>query len=202
MNKYCLSESSLAQNLRGIFNPFCLFQRCSEKSTGSVTPSILATTAFATTATRIVVTGLISLVSFAWVLPAQAQLRGNLTVEISGLSSLDGNVCLTVFNDSRGFPSDQRRALNAECVAISAEPLRVTFENLAYGSYAIAAYHDSNMDTQLNQGMLGIPTEGFAFSNDAPVRTGPASFQDAVFVLSQRDTTIQMQMRYLGLSDR
>jgi uncharacterized protein (DUF2141 family) len=198
MNKHRLPESSIAQNFRNMFSPFCLFQRCSEKSTGSFTLS----TFFAATGTLAVVTSVISLVSGAWALPAQAQLRGNLTVEISGLSSLDGNVCLTVFNDSRGFPSDERRALNAECVAISAEPLRVTFENLAYGSYAIAAYHDSNMDTQLNQGLLGIPTEGFAFSNDAPVRTGPASFQDAVFVLSQRDTTIQMQMRYLGLGDR
>ena len=134
--------------------------------------------------------------------PSRANLhnsfRGNLTIEVNGLDDSTGNVCFSVFNGSRGFPSDEQRAVRAECVGISAVPLKVTFSNLAYGSYAVAAYHDSNADYQMNQGLLGIPTEGFAFSNDAPVQTGPASFQDAVFMLSQQDANIQIQMRYLA----
>lgn len=132
--------------------------------------------------------------------PSRADLRGNLTIEINGLNNQDGSVCLSLFNGSRGFPSDGQRAIDAECVEISTLPVQVTFDDLTYGSYAIAAYHDKNQDAQLNQGLFGIPTEGFAFSNDAPAQTGPASFQDAVFFLSQQDTTIQIQMRYL--SDR
>ena len=130
--------------------------------------------------------------------PAIANYRGDLTIEINGLDNQDGNVCLTVFDGSQGFPSDAQRAVKAECMAISELPFQITFDDLAYGSYAVAAYHDRNADAQLNQGLLGIPTEGFAFSNDAPVRTGPASFQDAVFLLSQQNASIQMQMRYLG----
>ena len=132
--------------------------------------------------------------------PAIANYRGDLTIEINGLVNQNGNVCLTVFDGSRGFPADAQRAVKAECVAISELPFQITFDDLAYGSYAVAAYHDSNADAQLNQGVLGIPTEGFAFSNDAPVRTGPASFQDAFFVLSQQNASIQMQMRYWGRS--
>lgn len=136
--------------------------------------------------------------SIAFSSSARADYRGNLTIEISGLDNQQGNVCLTLFDSSQGFPSDAQRAVKAECMEISDLPFQVTFDDLAYGSYAVAAYHDSNADDQLNQGMLGIPTEGFAFSNDAPVQMGPASFQDAVFFLSQKDTNIQMQMRYLG----
>ena len=130
--------------------------------------------------------------------PVLADYRGDLTIEINGLDDQTGNVCLTLFDGSRGFPSDAQRAVKAECMAISELPFQITFDDLAYGSYAVAAYHDSNADAQLNQGVLGIPTEGFAFSNDAPVNMGPASFQDAVFVLSQQNANIQMQMRYLG----
>jgi len=133
---------------------------------------------------------------------AQAQLRGDIIVEINGLDAQSGNVCLSIFNSSQGFPSDWQQAIDAECVAISSTPLQVTFEDLSYGSYAIAAYHDKNRDQQLNQGLFGIPTEGFAFSNDAPAQTGPASFQDAAFFLSQRSATIRIQMRYLGLGGR
>lgn len=129
---------------------------------------------------------------------ALASYRGDLTIEINGLENQTGKVCLTVFNGSQGFPSDAQRAIKAECLEISELPFQITFDDLAYGSYAVAAYHDTNEDTQLNQGVLGIPTEGFAFSNDAPVRTGPASFQDAMFVLSQQNFNIQMQMRYWG----
>lgn len=149
-----------------------------------------------------IATSIVSITGALYPTPAQAQLRGNLTVEVNGLNNRDGNVCFSMFNGSQGFPSDRQRAVNAECFAISEEPMRVTFENLDFGSYAVAAYHDRNMDTQLNQGLLGIPTEGFAFSNDAPARTGPASYQDAVFILSQQDAIIQMQMRYIRLGDR
>lgn len=132
--------------------------------------------------------------------PALADYRGDLTIEITGIDNQAGNVCLTLFDGSQGFPSDAERAVKAECMEISELPFQITFNNLAYGSYAVAAYHDSNADSELNQGLLGIPTEGFAFSNDAPVRMGPASFQDAVFVLSQQSASIQMEMRYLDRS--
>jgi len=136
---------------------------------------------------------------FIYPQPSYADLRGDLTVEISGLNTQDGNVCFSLFNRSRGFPSDEGMALSARCVEITALPLQVTFDNLACGSYALAAYHDKNTDAQLNQGLFGIPMEGFAFSNDAPTRTGPASFQDAMFIVSQQRTTIQVQMRFLSL---
>jgi uncharacterized protein (DUF2141 family) len=46
------------------------------------------------------------------------------------------------------------------------------------GSYAIMLYHDANANGRLDRGgLLRMPTEGYAFSNDAPVRMGPPSFE-------------------------
>lgn len=73
---------------------------------------------------------------------------------------------------------------------------RYTFENLPYGNYAIAIYHDRNADQRLNRGLFGMPEEGYGFSNDAPANFGPADFEDAVFVLEGTDTAIQIKMRY------
>lgn len=134
---------------------------------------------------------------------ARAQLTGNLTVEVQGLRTQQGNICFKIFNGSQGFPNNNDRAVRRECVAIASNlpsqpdaPFVKTFANLQPGTYAIAIYHDSNSDEQLNRGTLGIPTEGYGFSNDAPAVTGPPDYAEAVFVLVGSDITIPIQMRY------
>ena len=78
----------------------------------------------------------------------------------------------------------------------SESTFRYTFENLPYGNYAIAIYHDRNSNERLNRGLFGMPEEGYGFSNDAPANLGPADFDDAVFALDSTDTTIHIKMRY------
>lgn len=138
-----------------------------------------------------------------WHPPADAQLIGNLVVQVEGLRSREGNVCLKVFSGSRGFPNDNDNAVQRACVAIAPPspddpdaPFQHTFENLPLGTYAIAIYHDSNGDEQLNRGTFGAPIEGYGFSNDAPADIGPARFGDAIFLVAGHETTIQIQMRY------
>lgn len=138
-----------------------------------------------------------------------AQLTGSLTVEVAGLTSQDGNVCFKVFFGSTGFPNSNESAVQRTCVAIapspsesaespesSTAPFTYTFENLPFNTYAVAVYHDSNGDEQLNRGAFGIPSEGYGFSNDAPANLGPASYGDAAFLLVGRTTIIQITMRY------
>ena len=133
---------------------------------------------------------------------ASAQLTGNLTVEVNGLQGQEGNVCFKVFSGSPGFPNDNDSAVQRTCVPIAdnlpedpEDPFAHTFENLEAGSYAAAIYHDRNADEQLNRGALGIPVEGYGFSNDAPAVTGPPEFGDAVFIIGN-NTTVPIQMRY------
>ena len=65
------------------------------------------------------------------------------------------------------------------------------------GSYAIMLYHDENGNGRLDRGMLGIPTEGYAFSNDAPVRLGPPSFAAMEIRVPPGGTTrTAVRMRY------
>lgn len=73
---------------------------------------------------------------------------------------------------------------------------RYTFDNLPYGNYAVAIYHDRNSNERLNRGLFGMPTEGYGFSNDAPANFGPADFDDAVFAIESTDVRIPIRMRY------
>ncbi|NJO40041.1 MAG: DUF2141 domain-containing protein [Cyanobacteria bacterium CRU_2_1] len=156
----------------------------------------------------------------------RAELTGTLTVAVEGLQSQEGNVCLKLFSGSQGFPNDNESAVERVCVAIaspttdSSDPpesvnasessdaseatdstdspnsFTYTFENLPYGTYAIAIYHDTNGDEQLDRGAFGMPTEAYGFSNDAPAITSPPRYEDAIFLLAGSDTTIQIRLQY------
>jgi uncharacterized protein (DUF2141 family) len=59
-------------------------------------------------------------------------------------------------------------------------------------------YHDANANSTLDRGgLLRMPTEGYAFSNDAPVRLGPPSFETMrVDVARGARVVTTVRMRY------
>jgi uncharacterized protein (DUF2141 family) len=132
--------------------------------------------------------------------PATAAYAGSLEVRVQGLKSAKGQVCLTLFSGPKGFPKGGNGSnLRASRCATPAKGENVvTFSNLPYGVYALAAIHDSNSDNRLNQNMLGIPSEGFGFSNNPPLKAGPASFAESEFFVSGTKTVVQIKMQYIG----
>jgi len=70
---------------------------------------------------------------------------------------------------------------------------RLVFSDLADGQYAVKVFHDENGNHSLDTNMLGVPSEGYGFSNNAG-SFGPASFKDASFSL-QADAQITIHIR-------
>jgi uncharacterized protein (DUF2141 family) len=66
-----------------------------------------------------------------------------------------------------------------------------TLDSIPAGTYAFGVFHDENNNEQIDQNWLGIPTEGFAFSNNAMGTFGPPSFDQAKFIVLQQQTHIQ-----------
>ncbi len=128
---------------------------------------------------------------------AQASLSSNLTVEIDGLKNRNGQVCLSVFASSQGFPDHRDRAVKSQCIKITDTPVQVTFENLPAGNYAIAAFHDSTSSGQLRRGALGIPIDEFGFSGNPVIRTGPPTFNESAVLVAGQTTYVQIQLRSL-----
>jgi uncharacterized protein (DUF2141 family) len=129
---------------------------------------------------------------------AQAGYISNLVVKFNSLKNTKGRVCLTVFSGPKGFPAGGTGSSLKSSRCIDAKNGSVTFTNLPLGNYAIAAIHDSNNDGKLNTNPLGVPSEGFGFSNNPPIRFGPASFADSQVFVSGTKTVVQIQMRYLN----
>ncbi|MEA2027999.1 MAG: DUF2141 domain-containing protein, partial [Campylobacterota bacterium] len=66
---------------------------------------------------------------------------------------------------------------------IKAKTLKYQFKNIPKGHYAIALFHDQNGNGELDYNIFGIPTEGYAFSNNPKV-LGEPNFEDAKFKLT------------------
>lgn len=129
---------------------------------------------------------------------AKAGYTGNLEIKLNSLRNTNGRVCLTVFSGPKGFPAGGKGSSLKSSRCVAANSATVTFTNLPLGNYAIAAIHDSNSDGKLNTNPLGVPSEGFGFSNNPPLRFGPASFADSQVFVSGTKTVVQIQMRYVN----
>lgn len=127
---------------------------------------------------------------------ARADLKSNLVVEVSGIRNQKGLLCLKLFSGSKGFPNGDAQAAQRQCVKIAQTTLTVTFNNLPSGSYAVAVYHDANGDRKLNRNGAGMPTEGYGFSNNPTVRSGPPSFGQAVILVAGSNMKVNVRMQY------
>ena len=134
--------------------------------------------------------------SLAWTSQVSALVPSQLTVVVDGLRNTQGQVCVTIFANSKGFPNNHDGVLKSKCNQIAGTSSTITFDNLQAGTYAVAAIHDQNQDQILNLNYLGIPTEGFGFSRNPKVRTSAPKFQDAAFFLAGPNTFIPVTMKY------
>ena len=113
----------------------------------------------------------------------QANNEVSLSVTVSGLRSESGTVHIALYDEPKNFPNPDGMISKAKA-SIVAGMARYDFFALEKKTYAIAVYHDENENDSFDQGLLGIPLEDYAFSNNATVFLGPPSFDDAAFILS------------------
>ncbi|GIV39066.1 MAG: hypothetical protein KatS3mg033_0866 [Thermonema sp.] len=127
-----------------------------------------------------------------------AQNRGNLHIEITNLRNHRGHVLVSLFAEEgkKGFPDEPAQAYRKAKVPIENLKAVVHFENLPHGTYAVAVLHDENDNGKMDKNFLGIPTEGFAFSNNVRPVFGPPSFHKAAFELNRRSKTLLIKMLY------
>ncbi len=64
------------------------------------------------------------------------------------------------------------------------------------GVYAIALYHDENGDTKFNRSMIGLPVEGWGFTNNPPTLMGLPSFSSVRLNVPRTGLVTRIKMKY------
>ena len=73
---------------------------------------------------------------------------------------------------------------------------RCDFLSIPPGTYALGVVHDENMNGKLDTKWLGIPKEGYGFSNDAKVFLSAPSFSAAGFPYDEQDLELTIRLHY------
>jgi uncharacterized protein (DUF2141 family) len=89
----------------------------------------------------------------------------NIEVVFSGIRSLDGRIRLEVFIDEAGFDKEKGISIKyfKKSNLVNGE-MTVKFD-LPPGTYGLALLDDENNDDKMNYSFIGLPKEGFGFSN-------------------------------------
>ncbi len=109
----------------------------------------------------------------------------DLTVNVESIAQTQGTIVLGLFDEAS---YEGNGAVNGANLKVEGNDVTVTFEGLEPGEYAVKLYHDINDDGEMNTNPFGMPTEPFAFSNDAKGRFGPAKWDAAKFSVSADGT--------------
>lgn len=117
----------------------------------------------------------ISLLPFA----AMAASAADLNVTVKDVHNSSGTVYLVVYDESN-FGKPQLAKVRQKAPAAKGD---ITFvvHDLPAGKYAVSSYQDENGNGKLDTNSLGVPTEGYGFSNDAQGNAGPPKFAQAAF---------------------
>lgn len=119
-------------------------------------------------------------------------------IEVYGFKNLDGNLAIAINNSSEQFSSNTESYRDTIINVISDEMI-ITIEDIIPGTYAVSIFHDENEDGELNLGnFLGIPEEGFGFSNNPTIGFSQPDFNDCKFVIEDHQSvTIPISLVYL-----
>jgi uncharacterized protein (DUF2141 family) len=100
-----------------------------------------------------------------------------------------------MYNQANGFPDAPQLAYSKRVAKAQRDAVTLEWNSIPLGTYAIAVLHDENGDGKMNTNLLGIPSEGFGFSNNKLGIAGPPSFQRASFEIKNADTKIVIKLR-------
>jgi uncharacterized protein (DUF2141 family) len=119
-----------------------------------------------------------------------------LQVAVEGVRSSDGLVAVTLYaDDSRRFLA-RRGSLYVGRVPARAGTTRVCIHLPGPGTYALVVYHDADGNRRFNRSGLGLPVEGYGFSNNAPAIFGLPSFRRVRIAVPRTDMGMSIRLRY------
>ena len=125
-------------------------------------------------------------------LPSHA---AELALSIDGVRNAEGRIMIAVYDAAAGF-RDQDEALARISLRAKKGSLKLTLSDLPSATYAVSAFHDENSDQKLDTNMLGIPTEGYGFSNDARGTMGPPDFEASAVEVRVGRVPVPISMGY------
>lgn len=103
-------------------------------------------------------------------------------IEVNGISVMEGHLLVVLCQGKEAYDDGESRYFRKQRVTSASH--NIVFEQVDPGEYAVKLYHDENDNGKLDKNFIGIPKEGYGFSNNGG-RFGSPSFEKASFVVEE-----------------
>lgn len=124
-------------------------------------------------------------------------LAQSLDVHVKGIRSTTGQLCVAIFADEAGFKSEKpvwEMKYPKDTIRKGEFKLNIP---IAAGKYGLSVLDDENGNGRMNYNILGIPQEGFGFSNYFHQGIKVPSFNQFSFFLEKDEVSeIKVIMKY------
>lgn len=120
-------------------------------------------------------------VSFFTPVFAQAGGTATVIVKIAGLLSEKGQVKIAMFNSAATWLGDHPKY--KATIDVDSRAVSWKLNDVPYGDYGIAVFHDENKNGKMDKNLLGIPQEAYGFSNNMRVAFGPPGWDKSKFTV-------------------
>jgi uncharacterized protein (DUF2141 family) len=120
-----------------------------------------------------------------------------LRVQIDGFRNDEGKAHCILFNDSEtaAFPEQDKKAFKrAEALSIKETKTEVDFKGIPPGRYALVCYHDESNNGKFDRNLIGMPKEGYSFSNNVKPKLSAPNFDQCAFDYRGGDQSISTTM--------
>ena len=118
-------------------------------------------------------------------------------MQVLNIRNSAGTVDCALFDSPAGFPIEALlSATNVVVIKVRKTHACCDLEDIPPGTYALAVIHDENMNGKLDTNFLGIPKEGYGFSNGAKSLLGAPSFSAASFEYDGGTLDLTISLHY------
>jgi len=118
-----------------------------------------------------------------------------ISLDFHNIRNTDGFMYIYLYNYSNQYPYHPYKHFRIDKNKVKSGRLQYTIDSLKKGKYAITAIDDENNNKNLDR-FLGIPVEGFAFSNNIKGLSLP-SYKRLLFTLHEPKKHLSIKVQYL-----
>ena len=119
-----------------------------------------------------------------------------LNVTVSGVRNSSGVIAVTLYADDSSKFLVKRGSLYVGRTDAATGVTRACIFVPKPGVYALALYHDENGDGKFDRTGVGLPAEGYGFSNNPATLAGLPTFKSVRLAVPKSGLTTRVTMKY------